>query len=126
MPQLTRRNGGAACPGHWLLIHGLGTRPVQAAVGGTTCRRYSVALSIDERNATDLEACHYHSSESHLHSGPRGSILGALDMAQSHGEVTTHYTAHVSLEIDEHLGIPLSLYRSLQLNSYLPYFFHSK
>lgn len=44
----------------------------------------SVALSIDKRNATDLEARHYHSSESHLHSGLRGSILGALDMAQSH------------------------------------------
>ena len=33
--------------------------------------------------------------------------------------MTTHYTAHVSLEIDEHLRIPLSLYRSLQLNIFL-------
>lgn len=44
-----------------------------------------------------------------------GQFLGALDIAQSSGEVLIHYTADVPLEVGEKdtPGIPFCLYRLL-------------
>lgn len=51
--------------------------------------------------------------------------LGATDITQSCREVFNHYAANVPLETGEKntLGIPLSLYRSLQEDNSLPHFF---
>ena len=56
----------------------------------------------------------------------RAESLGALDIAQSSGEVFVHYAANVPLEIGEKdtAGIPFSLDRALHLDSGLPHFFH--
>ena len=58
----------------------------------------------------------------------RAQFLWALDIAQSSGEVLVHHAANVPLEIGEEdtPGIPLSLYRSLQLDTSLLHLFHGE
>lgn len=128
MPQLARLNGGAPSQGQWVLIHRHETRSIQAAAGGAICKRYFRLWLCPWSRETPLIWRHVTIIPQQHISTRAGRVLslGALDIAQSSGEVFIHHTANVPLEIGEKdtAGIPFSFNRALCVDGGLRHVFH--
>lgn len=96
MPQLARQNTGAPCQGHQVLIRSHETRPTEAAVGGTICKRCFWLWCCPLRRETPVIWRHVTIiPQDHV----RTLAQRALDIAQSSGEEFVRSAADVPLEM---------------------------